>query len=180
MKSKAEVFFEAITLLGEDLVEEAQDYRFRKKPAVWKKLGGLAACLALIVALSLLALPGGGSDSAPPSAGENSSGAPSGDSCAPSDAPADGAVSGAPVPEEPSGGPEAGRRQLDAVVLEIREDSLLVESGGTRIAVSTTGLALPELAEGDAVRIAYDGPVPAAPDAVIDGTRSVEKIEDRG
>ena len=44
MKEKAERLFDAITLLKEDLVEEAQDYRFRKRPAVWRRVGSLAAC----------------------------------------------------------------------------------------------------------------------------------------
>ena len=34
MRPKAEIFFDAITQLREDIVEEAQDYRFRKKQAV--------------------------------------------------------------------------------------------------------------------------------------------------
>ena len=45
MNPKADVFFDAITHLREEIVEEAQDYRFRKETAVWKKLGSLAACL---------------------------------------------------------------------------------------------------------------------------------------
>ena len=44
MNRKADKFFDAITLLPEDIVEEAQDYRFRKRPAVWRKIGSLAAC----------------------------------------------------------------------------------------------------------------------------------------
>ena len=87
MKEKAERLFDAITLLKEDLVEEAQNYRFRKRPAVWRRVGSLAACLVLLASLSLLALPRGCGSS-----GGNSSPMDSADSCAPGEAPADGAV----------------------------------------------------------------------------------------
>ena len=89
MRPKAEIFFDAITLLREDIVEEAQDYRFRKKTAVWKKFGSLAACLVLIASISLLMLPRGCGSSGG-NADMNSSGAPMApsDSCAPADAPA--------------------------------------------------------------------------------------------
>ena len=55
MNQKAEKFFDAITLLREDLVEEAQNYVFRKKRSGWKTLGSLAACMALVASLGLLA-----------------------------------------------------------------------------------------------------------------------------
>ena len=49
MNRKAEIFFDAITLLPEDMVEEAQVYTFRKSRTAWKKFGSLAACLMLVV-----------------------------------------------------------------------------------------------------------------------------------
>lgn len=185
MNPKADIFFDAITLLPEDVVEEAQNFRFRRKSSPWKKVGSLAACLCLIASLSLLILPRGcgssGGNSAPPQAA---------DSCAPADTPMDGEVSGEPMPEPeepgaPAGEPENGYGQTEeqeflAVVLEIREDSLLVESGDEQLIVPTTGLTLPELAEGDSVRVTHRGPVLTTSPAEIVGPVSIEKLENNG
>ena len=188
MNPKADIFFDAITLLPEEVVEEAQNFRFRRQASGWKKVGSLAACLCLIASLSLLMLPrgcgssgGGNLNSAPPQAADH---------CAPADTPMDGAVSGEPMPEPeepgaPAGEPEGGYGQAEeqeflAVVLEVNEDSLLVESGGGEIVVSTAGLALPELAEGDTVRIVYTGPVLTTAPARILNTVSIEKVENEG
>lgn len=190
MNPKADVFFDAITLLPEDLVEEAQEHRFRRKPAVWRKLGSLAACLVLIASLSLMLLPRGCGSSG--GADMNSSAAPpqAADSCAPSEAPADGEVSGDPAPEPeapdaPAGEPEGGYGQIGeyqflAVVLEIREDSLLVESGDERFIVPTTGLELPELSEGDTVQVTCTGPVLTTSPGEILSVISIEKLENEG
>ena len=43
MNPKTDIFFDAITLLPEDVVEEAQNFRFRRKSSSWKKVGSLAA-----------------------------------------------------------------------------------------------------------------------------------------
>lgn len=189
MKPKAEIFFDAVTLLREDIVEEAQDYHFRKKQSVWKKIGGLAACLCLIASLSLLMLPRGCGGSAPLGAGVDTNGAPpqAADSCAPADGEAGGAISGEPMPEpeeapDTPGGSygQAGERKFTALVLEVREDSLLVESGGGRLIVPTEGLTVPELTEGDSVLVTYDGPVFTGPTAEISGVVSIETIENNG
>ena len=66
------------------------------------------------------------------------------------------------------------------MVLEIREDSLLVESGDEQLIVPTTGLTLPELAEGDSVRVTYRGPVLTTSPAEIVGPVSIEKLENDG
>ncbi len=190
MNPKADIFFDAISHLREDIVEEAQDYRFRKKPAVWKKAGSLAACLCLIASLSLLMLPRG-CGSAGGSAGMNTSGAPpqTSDSSAPADAPtySGNPAESAPMPEpeEPAAPPEDGDGQIGglqllAVILEIREDSLLVESGGEQYAVFTAGLELPELTEGDTVRITCSGSLLTASPAGIPDPVSIEKIENNG
>ena len=195
MKPKAEIFFDAITLLREDIVEEAQDYRFRKKPAVWKKFGSLAACLVLIASISLLMLPRGCGNSGG-NADMNSSGAPmaSADSCAPADEPMAGdPVSGDPAPEPSeapagAGGPEYGHGeqvQFTAIVIEIDESSILVEPlEGERlrdsygqIVVVTRELELPELAVGDEVRITFDGWIAESEPAAITGTEAVELLE---
>ena len=52
----AEKFYDAITEVREDLVEEALDYRFpQKKPIPWQRYVPLAACLALVVCIGYLA-----------------------------------------------------------------------------------------------------------------------------
>lgn len=190
MNPKAEIFFDAVTLLREDIVEEAQDYRFRKKQAGWKKAGSLAACLVLIASISLLMLPRGCGGSAP-SADWNTSGAPmlGADSCAPADTPA----SSEPMPEpsEAPASPEGGYGQTEtvqfsAVVVEMDDCSILVEPlegerlrlSYDRIVVVTKNLELPELAVGDEVRITYDGWIQESEPAGITGATAVERIEE--
>ena len=46
MSQKAEILFDAITGIREDLVEEAQRHVFCRR-ARWRRYGGLAACLVL-------------------------------------------------------------------------------------------------------------------------------------
>ena len=50
MSRKSEKFFDAVTHLREDLIEEAQNYKFHKKTAVWKydlsRLNGIDIWLA--------------------------------------------------------------------------------------------------------------------------------------
>lgn len=185
MNRKADKFFDAITLLPEDIVEEAQDYRFRKRPAVWRKIGSLAACLALVASISLLALPRGCGAGAP----DNGS-PPLADGCAPADMP----VYSGTEPEAPAGEVEkdpgddllGGTRQsqFEAVVIETGDGSILVESvegedrAGSRIRVKTAGLELPELAAGDRVRITYSGWIRDTNPAGIDGTTAIERIEE--
>lgn len=205
MNPKSEIFFDAITLLPEELVEEAQDYRFRKKPAVWKKLGSLAACVVLIMSLSLLALPRGCGGSAP-EASQNSSGvstdvdleggAPTNvEGCAPGDAPSGDTAPpyggippqepGAP-PEEPADGDHGSAEAFTGLVVEIRASAILVEplegeaerSTADRILVSVDGLTLPELAAGDKIRVTYTGGIQESYPAGITGTLSVERAEE--
>ena len=185
MNPKAEKFFDAITLLREDIIEEAQDYRFRKKPAVWKKFGSLAACLVLIMSISLLMLPRGCGSSGG-NADMNTSGAPMApaDSCAPADEPASGDTASEPS-ETPAGEPEYGQAeeqvQFTAVVIEIYEDSILVEDVGEQIVVPTVTLELPELAAGDGVRITYNkGSLLTTNPPILSTVVSIEKIENDG
>lgn len=191
MNPKAEKFFDAITLLREDIVEEAQDYRFRKKQSGWKKLGSLAACLVLIASLSLLMLPRGCGGSAP--ADKNSSGAPpmqSTDACAPADEPASGEPMPAPgeSPDTPEGGQDYGSVetvQFTAVVIEMDDSSILVEplegehlrDSYDQIVVVTRNLELPELAVGDEVRITCDGWIAESDPASISGATAIERLE---
>ena len=191
MNPKAGKFFDAITLLHEDIVEEAQDYRFRRKQSGWKKLGSLAACLVLVASLSLLMLPRGCGGSAP--ADKNSSGAPpmqNADTCAPADEPASGEPMPAPgeSPDTPEGGQDYGEAEtlrFTAVVVEMDGDSILVEplegenlrDSYGQIVVVTRDLELPELAVGDEVRITYDGWIAESDPAMISGATAVERLE---
>lgn len=194
MNPKAEIFFDAITLLEEGLVEEAQDYRFRKKRTVWRNLGSLAACLMLIASISLLALPRGCGGSAPKM--NNSSAPSSTDSSAPAEAPDQNAPAAigepaAPEPSEaPSGAPENGYGQMEteqftAVVLSIDSDYILLGSlegadEDYQVKAQIGGLELPELAEGDTVRITHTkGWILTTDPPILSMVVSVEKVEGR-
>lgn len=192
MNPKAELFFDAVTLLPEELVEEAQDYTFRKSRSAWKKVGSLAACMALVVSLGLLAaLPRGCGGAAP--AADNS--APPAVSC--DTAPEDGGGLEGCAPQEPaapqtpeaspSGGAETVR--FTARVVEILDagdlPAVLVEplegederNSADRIVVTAAG-EMPALAEGDLVRITYDGTIQETYPAGITGAVSIEKLEE--
>ena len=102
--SSAEKFYDAITEVREDLVEEALDYRFPQKRAIpWQRYAGLAACLALVVCIGYLAanLRMGGMNAA---GNDGSNGAASGEAADAGDstgaAPEDGdtTADGAPPP----------------------------------------------------------------------------------
>ena len=178
MSRKAEKFFDAITLLREDLVEEAQTYVFRRKRSAWKTFGSLAACIALVASLGILTiLPrgcGAGMDSSSSGSMNNSSAPPaSSDSAAPSpDANVD-VDDGSPsaAPSDPSGEtapPDVGMggpAQFNAQVLEILEDELLVEllpdegllMGASCVHIPTAGLdGLPALQPGDVVAVSCE------------------------
>ena len=77
--SRADIWFDAITNIREELVEEALSHRFRRR-IPWGKYMGLAACLVLVVCVGWFGLliagggMGGGSDFM-----NGSSGAVSGD-----------------------------------------------------------------------------------------------------
>ena len=91
--SGAEKFFDAITQVREDLVEEALDYRFTRRRTIhWQRYVPLAACLALVVCIGYLAanLRMGGMNAATGNGG--------GDNSAAAGEAAGGMMSGAPVP----------------------------------------------------------------------------------
>lgn len=191
MNRKAEIFFDAITLLPEDMIEEAQEYRFRKNRTSWKRFASLAACLMLVASLSLLAaLPKGCGGGAPAPDFNTSPSGSSGDSAPPrAEATPDGAPQDAPASSEtvPDGGVETAR--FTARVLEVREDgaALLVEplegeaerGSADRIVVTVNG-EVPPLAAGDLVRITYDGMIQETYPAGISGTVSIEKLDEVG
>ena len=67
--------------------------------------------------------------------------------------------------------------QFTAVVIEIHEDSILVEDAGEQIVVPTAGLELPELSVGDRVRVTHSGLFLTTAPAEILETISIEKVE---
>ena len=120
----------------------------------WERWAGLAACLALAAFLSLpFLLPSGGSGRDPNSTADQT--APSApEAVPPTEAPA--GVSGEPAPGASEG---AALLRFKATVLEVRENSLLVEPDpdagiAVRVEVPLDGVAnLPALAVGDRVAI---------------------------
>ncbi len=177
---EAEILYDAITGIRETIVEEAQDYRFRKRAAQWQRYAGLAACLAVVVCIGYFAshIGMGGSNSAPPNASESA-----GDSgCA---APSDG--SGQASGEAPgSSGDSFDQETFTAAVLEIHDGWLLVEplegeairASADRVEVPTGNLPdLPELTEGDLVTVTYTGTVQESYPAQITGVEEITLAE---
>ena len=70
----ADVFFDAITQIREELVEEAQQYVFRRRISWRQYAGAAAACLALALGLSLLIRSGGAGGMGGSSGGSDSGG----------------------------------------------------------------------------------------------------------
>jgi len=149
MREKAEILFDAITGIREDLVEEAQDYVFRRRVR-WRRFAGLAACLALAVFAGFFGLlssggMGGGSDAGAPPASMDA--APAEDSGAP----------------EYAGENEGEAAPLLAHVLAVSERWVLVSplpgevfSGPVRVRTEDVP-GLPALHPGDLVSISYTG-----------------------
>lgn len=189
MSRKTEKFFDAITHLREDLIEEAQNYKFRKKTAVWKKAGSLAACIVLIMSIGILAV-------LPRSCGGSSGGSGSNSSAAPQDASASGDTA-PPVygggasgePEEPSNGGEAAApsgamesRQFTAIVVEVQEEAILVVpieyDSCYQYLIPFTNPEYPALAEGDRIIVTCTGdPILTANPPVLPNVQSIEKID---
>lgn len=193
MSRKSETFFDAITHLREDLIEEAQNYKFRKKAAVWKKFGGLAACIVLIMSVGVLAILPRGCGSSGGGAGSNSSAAPT---ATPQEDPASSDTAPPLYGIDLSGGPEesesasdgsapsgaAESRQFTAIVIEVRDEGLLVVpieyDSCHQCLIPFADLELPALAEGDRIKVTCAGsPVFTSDPPVISGVRSVEKID---
>lgn len=196
MNRKAEIFFDAITLLREDLVEEAQNYIFRKKRSGWRRFGSLAACAVLVVSLGMLAvLPrgcggagGSGANSAPPQSADTapdlSGGAYYGDG-------SDHNMNGAPPPaptEEPEAAPADtpgdGLIRFSGHVLKVLEDELLVAPFDSLpevpalVRVPTAGLGeLPEFYLGGVVQVACRGFTLEEGAAVAENVARIDLVE---
>ena len=146
----ADVFFDAITQIREELVEEAQQYVFRRRISWRQYAGAAAACLALALGLSLL-IRSGGVGGMGGSSGSDSGGGVE-DSC-----------DIAPEPSEPL----PSERSFTADVLEILDGgSLLVVpqpgsgvwSVADRVTVPVEDLTeLPDVQPGDRILVVYSG-----------------------
>lgn len=164
--SREEIIFDAITGIREELVEEAQEYRFREKRAPWQRYASLAACLALAGTLCFGAYQltqirmKGGSDccdmnGAPPPQSSEQADQDAGVTSPPENGTGhDAKYEDAPEAMPPDMEPEGGESFL-AVVLEVRVDALLVaRTEGEHIIVPTAALEeLPELQAGDVVQV---------------------------
>lgn len=194
MNRKAETFFDAITRLREDLIEEAQNHKFRKRTAVWKKFGSLAACLVLIMSIGALALLPRGCGSS--GGGSNNSAAPaasSSDTAAPQESPASGDTApplyGTVDPDAPEGSSENGSPsgagelyQFTAIVIEVQDEAILAEpiecDSHYRVLIPFTNLEFPALAEGDWITVTAEGsPVLTTDPPMILGVQSIEKTD---
>jgi len=181
---KAEVFFDAITSIKEELVDAALDHRFRKKTAHWRRYVSMAACLALAATVGFAALRmgvlrgmGGSSKNAAADTAFNSTVSSTTSSSASGAAPG-AADKGGPqesimedsAAETPSCTEKEEQREepafFAAAVLEVSDAWILVEplegeeilASADRFLVSTADVEEPpELKEGDEILITFDG-----------------------
>lgn len=182
--NKAEIFYDAITGIREQIVEEAQDYRFARRSLPWRRYAGWAACLALVVCLGYLAAHMGMGGSSSDSASSNSSPSP-GDYNMDSSTDNSGDETAA-APEDTDGGSALERETFTATVLEVHDTYLLVEPAeGAAIRASADRVIVPigDLAEppaaaaGDTVAITYAGDVEETYPARIAGVEEVSPVE---
>lgn len=185
--NKAEVLFDAITGLREELVEEALNHRFRRRVR-WERYAGLAACLALAVCVGWfgLMIAGGGMGGAGKSsdngfsASSSTGGEVSGDTAPP------------PLGSEAGDAPEAipgdgeNQESFQASVVEILEGYILVEplegeavrGSADRIILHNEAIRdLPELQVGDLLRIDFNGDILETYPAQLGEVYSVALIE---
>lgn len=169
MNRKAETIFDAITCIREELVEEALAHRFRRR-AGWRRVGSLAACMALVASLALVAALPRGCGGAGGSSGSSLNGAPPPVSSeqSPGAAPSDG-------PDFPAGADGREGVTILAVVREVHDGWLLAEAlpggelsaPGDRLEVPTEDVEdLPVLEAGDTVEITFTGAAQEPPGLV--------------
>ena len=183
-REKAEILFDAITAVREDLIEAAQNYVFHKKLSAWRRYAALAACLVVVAGLGFgavrLGLLGGMGGS-----GSNTSGA------------ADGAVpeSSGETTSDTAGGDDTGdtgdtgdagaaETTFGATVLEVHDGWLLVEplegedilASADRFMVSLAGVEeVPDLEAGEEIAVTFDGMIRESYPAQVTATR-VERL----
>lgn len=182
--NKAEIIFDAITGIREELIDGAQDYRFQKQRRAWGRYAALAACLALALWAGWSGLTGGGGTS-----GSNAAMPPqSAETC-----PREGDTGSDKTPEQSensSGGTNpadgAAVHSFTATVLEVRDGYLLLEpaegesirSSADRIEASTGGVGdLPELEAGDRVVVTYTGGVQETYPAQVTEVTGIQLLE---
>ena len=130
---RSEIFFDGVTHIREDLIEEAQRYVFRRRINWRRYAGGLAACLVLALGLSMLLRFGGAGGGAPSG---NSSGYDSG-GAEPGDCPTGAMESSFTVVPQPGSG---------------------VWSVADRVRVPTADVPdLPDVQPGDRILVVYTG-----------------------
>lgn len=200
MSGKSEKFFDAITHLREDLIEEAQNYKFRKRASGWKTFGSLAACIMLIMSIGVLAILPRGCGSAGGGADSSSSASAPADNAAPQDAPStdtapppygdvSGSASGepgaAPGEEAPeSNAPPAGAEhyRFTAIVIEVQDEAVLAEpveyNSHQQVLIPFTNQEFPVLSEGDWITVTVEGGLVLTTDPpMVLGVQSIEKID---
>ena len=193
---KAEVFFDAITSIKEELVDAALDHRFRKKTAHWRRYVSMAACLALAATVGFAALRmgvlrgmGGSSKNAAADTAFNSTVSSTTASSSASGAAPGAADKGGPqesimedsAAETPSCTEKEEQREepafFAAAVLEVSDAWILVEplegeeilASADRFLVSTAGVEeLPKLSRGDEITVFFTGFIREAYPAQID------------
>ena len=169
-REKAEILFDAITAVREDLIEAAQNYVFHKKPSAWRRYAALAACLVMVAGLGFGALRLGLLDgAAPESSGETTSDTAGGD---------DTGDTG------DTGDAGAAETTFGATVLEVHDGWLLVEplegedilSSADRFMVSLAGVEeVPDLEAGEEIAVTFDGMIRESYPAQVTATR-VERL----
>ena len=183
---KAEVFFDAITNIKEELIDAALDYRFTRKRIHWQRYMSTAACLALVTLVGFgaaqLGIFGGSSKS-------DSSNNMTADTAAPEEGrwdtgstesvTEDSAANKGSAPGTSGSGSNKAESSVEdqksepvefvkfgATVLEVSDAWILVEplegeeilASADRFLVSTADVEEPpELKEGDEILITFDG-----------------------
>ena len=124
-REKAEILFDAITAVREDLIEAAQNYVFHKKPSAWRRYAALAACLVVVAGLGFGALRLGLLDGMGGS-GSNTTGAADG-AVPESSGETSDAAGGDTAGDTGDTGDAAAETTFHATVLEVHDGWLLVE-----------------------------------------------------
>lgn len=169
-----DVFFDGITHIREELIEEAQRYVFRRRAGWQRYAGALAACLALALALGLsMLLRFGGAGG----------GAPSGDSSGYDGGVAEGG-DGTGAAEPGDCPPGAMEGSFTAGVVEVLEDGTLlvvpqpgsgIWSVADRVRVPTADVPdLPDVQPGDRILVVYTGEAGAD---YVEGVVEIQRLD---
>lgn len=166
-----DVFFDGVTNIREELIEEAQQYVFRKRLSWRRYAGAAAACLALVLGLSILFRFGGAGGGAPAGPGGDSGG--------------ESGIAAGGDPAEPGACPPgAMEASFTADVVETLEDGtlLVVPQPGSgfwsvadRVRVPTADVAsMPDVQPGDQILVVYIG---EAGQDFVEGVIEIRKLD---